>query len=163
MAAGLPDRIDCTRLAADGATLEREYELASLPRLQDLLADTAGSAQARFRFRTVAARPAASVSVEAALRLVCQRCLKEFALQVDSTSEIEFADNEDSDPAFADDEVYVMDHGMISLKDLAEEELLLAVPVVPTHGSPEACGAATDTVQATTRPFAALQDLLKKT
>jgi uncharacterized protein len=163
MAAALPDRVDCTRLAADSASVQREYELASLPRLQDVLADHAGSAHAQFRFRTVAARPAASVRVETTLQLVCQRCLKPFALPVDSTSEIEFAESEESDPADPDDEVYVMDHGMISLKDLVEEELLLAVPVVPTHGAPETCGAPVAAAQTMTRPFAALQDLLKKT
>ena len=82
---------------------------------------------------------------------------------VDETSEIEFDDDENSDPADPADEVYVMEHGIISLKDLVEEELLLAVPVVPTHGASDACGTETQEQHATTRPFAALQDLLKKT
>src|ERR1700730_19072081 len=37
MKAGLPDRVDCVRLGKEGATLERNYALAELDRLQDRL------------------------------------------------------------------------------------------------------------------------------
>jgi uncharacterized metal-binding protein YceD (DUF177 family) len=59
----------------------------------------------------------------------------------------------------------------VSLRELAEEELLLALPAVALH-PPQACGRAQvyaaggetqDTSGDRTRPFSALQDLLKKT
>jgi uncharacterized protein len=64
-----------------------------------------------------------------------------------------------------------MDEGLVSLRELAEEELLLALPIVAMH-TLQACGQAPiyeaggemePASDDRTRPFAALQDLLKKT
>ena len=100
MASGLSDRVDCARLAADAAVLERVYPLSELSRLQDLLADARGSVKARFAFsRLDAGRVGATVEVQAAPRLVCQRCLQGFELPVSGDSEIEFAASEAEAPA----------------------------------------------------------------
>ena len=60
----------------------------------------------------------------------------------------------------------------VSLRELAEEELLLALPIAPSCNSPQSCGRApsyatgdeaTGVTGDMRRPFSALQDLLKKT
>jgi len=164
MAAGLPDLVDCMHLADDAAVLQRAYELAELPRLRDLLADTEGSVKAKFAFATVAAgRAGAMVSVEANANLICQRCLQGFPFPVAGNSEIEFADSEDAAPAESQREVFVMEHGRISLRELVEEELLLAFPDFAACSSPQTCGKAPALGNDRSRPLAALQDLLKKT
>ena len=163
MASGLPDRVECARLAEDGAVLERTYRLSELDRLQDLLADSSGSLRAHFAFASLdGGRAGATVSVQATPRLVCQRCTQGFEHSVASESEIEFAATEAEAPADSPREIYLMDDGSVSLRDLAEEELLLALPVIAACSTPEDCGRAPlpDERQ---RPFAVLQDLLKKT
>jgi len=55
-----------------------------------------------------------------------------------------------------------MDDGSVSLRELAEEELLLALPVIAACSTPEVCGRAPSPDEKQ-RPFAVLQDLLKKT
>src|ERR1700736_1972923 len=76
MAAGLPDLVDCIRLAEDGAVLERVYELRELSRLKDLLAEPRGTLQARFAFAKLSSgRAGAEVTVDATPRLTCQRCM----------------------------------------------------------------------------------------
>jgi uncharacterized protein len=163
MATGLSDRVDCVRLAQDAAVLERRYPLDELPRLQDLLADTRGSVQARFAFAKLDAdRAGATVAVEAALQLLCQRCLQGFAYAVTAESEIEFAAGESAAAADSQREIYVMDKGLVSLRELAEEELLLALPVVASCSTPQTCGRA-PAQDERSRPFAVLQDLLTKT
>jgi DUF177 domain-containing protein len=163
MASGLSDRVDCARLADDGVVLERQYPLSELPRLQDLLADARGSVKARFAFARVGdGRAGASVAVQADPQLICQRCLKGFAFKVAADSEIEFASSEADAPADSPREIYLMDDGSVSLRDLAEEELLLALPLVAVCSTPETCGRA-PALEKKSRPFAALQDLLKKT
>jgi uncharacterized protein len=167
MAPGLPDRVDYARLAGDGAVLERVYALDSLPRLRDVLADTRGSLAANFAFAKLASgRPGATVAVQGTVWLTCQRCLHGFAFPVAARSEIEFADSEATE---SQSEVYAVSHGLVSLRDMAEEELLLALPIVAMCGAPESCGAVPIDAAAPrdtgdrTRPFAGLQDLLKKT
>lgn len=163
MASGLSDRVDCARLAQEATVLRREYSLGELSRLQDLLADAQGSVQARFAFMTLeTGRAGATVEVRAAPHLVCQRCLHAFAFAVQADSEIEFANSEAQAPADSQREIYLMDDGTVSLRDLAEEELLLALPIVAACSTPETCGRAPSAGERS-RPFAVLQDLLKKT
>jgi uncharacterized metal-binding protein YceD (DUF177 family) len=61
---------------------------------------------------------------------------------------------------------------LVSLRDLAEEELLLALPIAPACSVPESCGNAVayqaagearEDKDEMRRPFAELQSLLKKT
>ena len=163
MASGLSDRVDCARLAADAAVLERVYPLSELARLQDLLADARGSVKARFAFSKLeAGRVGATVAVQATPRLVCQRCLQDFDLPVSGDSEIEFAMSEAEAPAESPREIYLMKDGFVSLREMAEEELLLALPAIASCSTPETCGRA-PTPEVRQRPFAVLQDLLKKT
>jgi uncharacterized protein len=164
MAAGLPDRVDCTQLAEQGAVLERDYPLGDLPRLQDLLADKKGTAHAVFAFsRLVTGRAGVRVSIEATPHLVCQRCTKGTEIAVSSSSGIEFAGDEDADLVDPQDEIFVTLDGTVSLTELAEEELLLALPSVPRCATPEACGKSGALDGDRSRPFAGLQDMLKKT
>ncbi len=163
MASGLSDRVDCARLADDAVVLEREYPLSELPRLQDLLADARGSLKARFAFAKWDARRAgASVAVQAVPQLICQRCLQGFALEIAGDSEVEFASSAADAPADSPREIYLTDGGSVSLRELAEEELLLALPAVAACSTPQTCGRAPP-LEERSRPFAALKDLLKKT
>jgi uncharacterized protein len=172
MAGGPPDLVDCERLAAERETLERVYVLGQLPRVRDLLSDQQGRLKAIFRFgRAPSGRSAALVRIEATPRLVCQRCLEGFEFAVASGSEVEFSADPQADGAVAQHELFRSEQGLVSLRELAEEELLLALPLVPACSAPQECGralnigASTTTepvAQETVRPFAALQDLLKK-
>ena len=172
MAPGLPDRVDCAQLAENAVVLDRVYKLQSMPRLQDLLADSRGTVRARFAFARVDSEHAgATVTVEATPHLTCQRCLQGFDFAAAGSSEIEFANGAGLDAKDSQREVYAMHDGSISLCELAEEELLLTLPIVAVCSAAQTCGHApiyaahdaADTLSETTRPFAALQDLLKKT
>jgi uncharacterized protein len=150
-------------MAEDAAVLERVYSLSEMSRLQDLLADARGSVKALFVFAKLdAGRVGATVAVQATAWLVCQRCLQGFELPVASDSEIEFVTSEAEAPADSPREIYLMDAGSVSLRELAEEELLLALPVIASCSTPESCGRAPPP-EGRQRPFSVLQDLLKKT
>jgi uncharacterized protein len=172
MAGGLPDLVDCARLAEDAAVLERTYELRELPRLKELLAQPQGVLNATFAFSKLASgRPGASVAARAAPRLVCQRCLQGFAFPVESGSDVEFADEETTAASESAREPFGTRGGHVSLRELAEEELLLALPLAPVCRTPSTCGNVprvfvdppeperSDDMR---RPFSGLQDLLKK-
>jgi uncharacterized protein len=172
MAGGPPDLVDCMRLAEEAATLERVYELRDLPRLQDVLTDPQGRVQVSFAFATTeSGRAGVTVAIKAAPMLQCQRCLEGFALPVEARTEIEFADAEIAAAVSGEREPYLLTDGAASLRELAEEELLLALPVAPACSAPETCGrapridggaGAATSAPVMIRPFSALQDLLKK-
>jgi uncharacterized metal-binding protein YceD (DUF177 family) len=117
-------------------------------------------------------RPGARVAVSAEPQLVCQRCMQGFAFAVNGGSEVEFAGDDEASAADSEREPFRADGGLVSLKDLAEEELLLALPVAPACSAPQGCGrtprraAQTERSEESAemrRPFSALKDLLKKT
>jgi uncharacterized protein len=172
MAAGLPDLVDCARLAVEAARFERVYELGDLPRLKDLLADPRGTLSANFVFAKLATgRAGAEVTVTARPMLVCQRCMQGFDLALTGRSEVEFAGG-DAAAADSEHELVGTENGLVSLRELAEEELLLALPLAPACSTPLTCGKAPGYASGEQtreapgemrRPFSALQDLLKKT
>lgn len=172
MAGGPPDLVDCVRLAEEAVTLERVYELRDLPRLQDILTDPHGRVQVNFAFgKTESGRAGVTVAVQAAPMLQCQRCLEGFAFPVSARTEIEFAAEESAAAQSAERELYLLTDGSASLRELAEEELLLALPLAPACSAPEQCGRAPKyddgagaalARQETVRPFSVLQELLKK-
>jgi uncharacterized protein len=173
MATGLPELVDCDRLAEDATLLERVYELGSFARIADALADPRGVVRASFAFsKTPLGRSGARVAVRAELQLICQRCMQGFAFAVNGGSEIEFAADDEASAADSEREPFRADGGLVSLKDLAEEELLLALPVAPACSTPQGCGrtphraAETERFEESAgmrRPFSGLKDLLKKT
>jgi uncharacterized protein len=173
MAPGLPDRVDCAHLADNAVALERVYPLGDMSRLQDLLADTRGSVRASFAFTNVGSgRAGATVAIEAVPQLICQRCLQGFTFAAAGRSEIEFSSGPTSTAADSRREAYAMVGGLVSLRELAEEELLLALPIVAACTAPQTCGRApaleaAEVTQDMTgdrlRPFMDLQNLLKKT
>lgn len=172
MPPGLPDLVDCVLLAGEAAVLERSYALHELQRLKDLLADSQGEAFGHLSFvKLPTGQPGARVMVRATPSLVCQRCMQDFAFALTSVSDVEFAPDDAVAPG-STGEFFRMQNGLVSLRELVEEELLLALPIAPACQTPMTCGKAPSCVSGEStgdeagvmrRPFSALQDLLKKT
>lgn len=173
MAAGPPDIVDTVRLAEEGARLERRYALEDMPRLADVLASAGGAVHARFAFsRLPSGRPGARVEIRSEPRLRCQRCMGGFEREVSGASEVEFSADEAACASDGEREIFRAEQGRVSLKDLAEEELLLALPIVPACEAPGECGNApglsggAERIEGSDpkrRPFGGLRELLKKT
>jgi len=171
MSGGPADLVDCVRLGKEGATLGRVFALRDLPRLADVLTEPRGEVRVSYEFGlTETAKAGVRIAVVAEPMLQCQRCMQPFGLTVATHSEIEFAAEELAVAADSPREPYLMHGGLVSLRDLAEEELILALPVAPACSTPETCGRAPSgddgagaaPVPQTVRPFSGLLDLLKK-
>jgi len=133
---------DLDRLAERGAVLNGEIELKRLARLKDILHADSGSVKASLRFR---ARNGGGLTVdieyEARLELTCQRCLEPLAHHVSARVEMGLVENEtmlDSLPAGC--EPLVLEGGRLSPVQLIEDELIVALPLVPRHERAEQCG-----------------------
>ncbi|MFT5781294.1 MAG: hypothetical protein ACI9EB_000656 [Pseudomonas sp.] len=135
--APIPPHVDPRKLADRGATLEGEVSLASLLRLCDPLADSSGSVRAKFSFgrdeqKAVVIRSVIDVEV----KMVCQRCLELVALPIHS--ECEYAVVKEGTAIELQPKGYdVLEMGEepLDLLALVEDELLLALPIVPTHNT----------------------------
>jgi len=162
----LPDKIDLWKLARSAESLQGEIPLQRLARLQGLLCAsdgtvtftlTGGIDEQGIRFVTG--------HLSTRVELICQRCLAPLALPLDVDlhlglvhSESQAADlPKDYDPLLAPAEG-------VALNDIVEEELLLALPLIPKHADKRYCAtlAPAPSEPAQTRPFAALATLLHK-
>lgn len=161
----VPRHVDFRRCAAGDGQLNGSIALADLPRIRDLLAEDDGSVEIDLRcgtddedYRYIAGQ------VHAVLALQCQRCLG--AVRVDLASDVSLAMvwSEAEMPSLPSRfEGLVVGTEPQDLYELVEEELLLALPLVPRHaegacGAPGTGAAAEDAGESRENPFrAALQ------
>ena len=146
---GHPDlrRLDLQRLADDAAELAGRTPLADMDRLT---ADAvpAGDGAVRWSLtcerRSVAGGPAdpwLHLDAQATMRLTCQRCLQPvdevLAVQRSFRFVADEAEAERLDEAADDEDVLALPpRGRLDLLPQLEDELILALPLVPVH---EAC------------------------
>ncbi|MBD9481685.1 DUF177 domain-containing protein [Pseudomonas sp. PDM14] len=136
----IPPHVDPRKLADRGVTLEGEMPLASFERLCDPLVDKAGTVHAKLDFER-GERKAVSIHslLEVEVKMVCQRCLELVVLPIQSECHYavvkEGADTQSLPKGY---DVLEVGEDPLDLLALVEEELLLALPIVPMH-APEDC------------------------
>jgi uncharacterized protein len=137
-------RLDVAAFAREAAELGGEWPVAQLPRvLEACHADAAASSEpVRWQARGEA-RPARGgaveiwlhLAVDAPLTLVCQRCLGPVASVQHVERSLRFVAGEQQAAeldAESEDDVLELTRSL-DLRTLAEDELLLALPLVPRH------------------------------
>jgi uncharacterized protein len=167
----LPETIDPIQLAEQGARLTGELPLQAMTRLAAACEVCEGMATADLKFlrephglRFLRAR------IEAKLGLLCQRCLLPMDVIVQSEPVLAlFRPGEPQAGVSEEAEPLVVEPGW-SLAALVEDELLLAMPMMPRHAAGE-CEAGTRLAPKATRvevktdrtnPFAVLEKLRKR-
>ena len=162
--------LDVDRLARGEAELDFDVPLAELPRLKSRIAGIDGSVHGAARFGHQSGFAVAELSLVGTATLQCQRCMQAMELPVDSTTQVVLILTE-ADAAEVPEELepVLARDGRISAGELVEEELLLALPIVPLHEQLSECAVppaaplvAQDAPEhVTQRPFEGLGDLLR--
>lgn len=139
----LPERVDPRRLAATGGTVAGEVAIAGLARLADRLAPdwepSDGRAALSVSFGEDAQRRILmDGGIQATLVLQCQRCLEPFQWPVEQTLRlIAIADDEAAAQVPRDREPVIVPPEGLDPVALAEDELLLALPLAARCERPE--------------------------
>lgn len=135
MLAPLPDRIDVERAVSTGRIYSGTFQLAGLSRLTNMLADGEGEVRYELKFaRNSIGQRMVEMHAETALPLICQATLERFELPVQIDTRIGFVrDEADADGLPEGYEPALTDEGMIDPAALIEDELILAVPVIPRN------------------------------
>ncbi|MDD2162040.1 MULTISPECIES: YceD family protein [Pseudomonas] len=136
----IPPHVDPRKLADRSATLEGKLQLADLQRLCGPLADNQGMVRTKFSFERDERNAVVFHSeLEVEVKMVCQRCLELVTLPIHSECDyavVKVGGNTQSVPQGYD--VIELDEDPLDLLALVEEELLLALPIVPAH-DPKDC------------------------
>ncbi len=139
-----------------------------MPRLCEALEQPEGECRYALEFgRGTLDVPAVEIRAQAELPLVCQRSLRRFLLPAVVAQKLALLSSEAQEASLPEEfEALVLDaEGTIRPLDLIEDELILALPVVPVDPDSEpveaswpaaADGTATDETPARENPFAVL-------
>ena len=155
--------IDGFEFATAGAAQQGVWPLGDLPRLRDMLASGAGEvAYVVEGVRDERGRPALRLRVRGTLPLRCQRCLEALAFEAQTDETLVLAATQaeiDAEPAGAHAPDRLLAAEGMPLRDLIEDELILALPYAPRH---EGCMArpALDADEKIS-PFAGLRGMLR--
>ena len=156
--------IDGFEFAAAGAKQQGAWVVGDFPRLRDMLASDAG--EIRYEIEGVhdaRGRPALRVRVNGALQLRCQRCLEPMRFDVDTDEILVLAATQaeiDADPVDPESPDRLLAAEEVKVRDLLEDELILALPYAPRHEGCEAGAEAGDGERIS--PFAGLRGMLRK-
>jgi len=154
--------IDGFEFASAGAIQQGVWPLSDFPRLRDMLASDAGEVAYRVQgTHDEQGRPALKVRVEGTLHLRCQRCLEPLRFEVEVEDLLVLAatlEEIHADPADANAPDRIVASREMPVRELVEDELILALPYAPRHEKcePAAAGQGDEG----NSPFARLRGLL---
>jgi uncharacterized protein len=155
--------IDGFEFASAGATQQGVWPLSDFPRLRDVLASDAGEVAYEVSgVRDERGRPGLRLKVNGMLSLRCQRCLEPMPFEVHTDETLVLAATLaeiHAEPADAHAPDRVVAGKEMALRELIEDELILAVPYAPRHESciPAGAGDRAEKVS----PFAGLRGLMR--
>jgi len=153
-------------MVAGRRIVEGRLPLSALLRLAGLLFDTDGEAQFSLGFdRDALGNAYAELELEATLPLQCQRSMQRFGFQVKLRQRLgllrDEADEAGLPPGY--EPLLVAENGEVRVTDLIEDELILAIPVVPVNPDSASVPLLPTTAPERPHPFAALAALKQKT
>ena len=141
-----PKRLDVAAFAAAGDELEGRWSVERLPRLTAAtLAPADGTARGgvawqvhgeRAALLNAGVQPALAIRADVEVVLECQRCLRPMTVLLEAERSIFFVEGEDAAAALdaeSEDDVLALTPAL-DLEALIEDELLLALPLIPRHG-----------------------------
>lgn len=131
----LPATLDVRKAATRGAIVKGTLKLPELPRFRDLLAADEGVVAAVLTFsRDEEGRYLVQAITDSTVTVMCQRCLQPMPVQLhtDSTLAVVWTDEQARQlPAWL--EPVIVTEEECSLRELVEDELVLAMPPFSYH------------------------------
>jgi uncharacterized protein len=137
----VPEVLDAWRMVAARREFKGTLPLSSLARLKDVLLDAEGLVHFAIEFdRDALQVPYVELRIQAELPLQCQRTLQRFLQPVDLVQRLGLMREEAEEAGLPEgyEPLLLPADGMLRPVDLVEDELILAVPVVPVMPGTEA-------------------------
>ncbi|GMR08541.1 MAG: 23S rRNA accumulation protein YceD [Gammaproteobacteria bacterium] len=166
MSRRIPEHIDPFRLAEADRQIAGRLPLEQMQRLAPSLVSSAGAVEIDLMFQMDdIGVPCIKGKLHATLQVICQRCMEPMGLNIDASICLGLVDGKDRGEELPGEyEPLVIGEAHVSLPDIIEDELILALPVVPMHElaecpAAEHVAASTETTEETVKenPFAVLK------
>lgn len=170
----VPQRVRASAAIAQRQAYRGGLALRSLPRLQELLARSEGELQVDLQAERRHGRDHLHGSVHGLLNLQCQRCERVYGWPLQADLDLVLVQSEADEASMLQDaDPYCVQEDVLPLHELIEDEVLLAMPMLPRcesceneiqAASPAAAAEVSSEAEEAPRenPFAKLQDAFKK-
>ena len=175
MSLGWSRRAPVDTLVGTETAVDFAIPLADLPRVSHELTSKDGEASGHVRFSRQQGHAVADLVVSAQPEVVCQRCMQPMRWPVNVNSRVALVSDYDAaDRVPGEMEVFLVEGDSVSVRDLVDEEVMLALPHVARHDEDSECARQTvqlpgqpdepddESSSQVQKPFAQLGELLKR-
>ena len=168
----LPTTLRPLKLARQQGKLKGYLPLQQMPALAADCVDEAGRVEADLQLDMEGRWPVMTGIVQGTLKMMCQRCLEPVDVSIKADIELGFVQSEEAMAELPEHlEPFLLEEEEVSISDLLEQELILALPIVAYHAECEPASYQQDDEDAASgdekpNPFKVLEQLkgnLKKT
>lgn len=169
MQSRLPEKCDLYQLSEKGAVVSGTWPIAKMPRLLTMLGSEFGDAHAEMHFAKSGRNRYVKGRVTAPVEIQCQRCMNLMTMQIEAEFSLGLVETEAQIDKLPEGFEPLITEGRHFLPDVIEDELILAIPIVPVHDSDcsdfmnmqkEEQKANLEVEEAKPNPFAVLKDML---
>ena len=132
---GLPDQLKLFNFAKKEISLSGLYQISDFPRISEIASNKKDNIRADLSFYLKNSKtPCVDGIIELDIVLPCQRCLDDLSLALKVNFNLAFVrHDQQSEELDSHYEIYVIEEEELATLDLISDEILLSIPMVPTH------------------------------
>ena len=131
----LPDQIKLFNFAKKEISLSGIYQISDFPKISEIASNKKDSVKVDLSFYLKNNKtPCVEGIIELNIVLECQRCLDDLSIALKINFNLAFVrHDQESDELDSHYEIYLIKDEELSTHDLISDEILLSIPMVPTH------------------------------
>ena len=132
---GLPDQLKLFNFAKKEISLSGLYQISDFPRISEISNNKKDNIKVELSFYLKNNKtPCVDGIIELDIVLPCQRCLDDLSLALKVNFNLVFVKHDlQSEELDSHYETYVIEEEELATLDLISDEILLSIPMVPTH------------------------------
>jgi len=131
----LPDQLKLFNFAKKEISLSGLYQISDFPRIIEIASNKKDNVRVELSFYLKNNKtPCVEGIIELDIVLTCQRCLDDLSIALKVNFNLAFVrHNQESEELDSHYEIYVIEDEELATHDLISDEILLSIPMVPTH------------------------------
>ena len=131
----LPDQLKLFNFAKKEISLSGLYQISDLARVSEIASNKTDNINVNLSFYLDNDKtPCIDGIISLDIVLICQRCLEELNISLKVRFNLAFVRNEkQGEELDSNYEIYVTEEDELATHDLISDEILLSIPMVPTH------------------------------
>ena len=131
----LPDQLKLFNFAKKEISLSGLYQISDFPRITEIASNKKDNVRVELSFYLKNNKtPCVEGIIELDIVLTCQRCLDNLSIALKVNFNLAFVRNDQqSEELDSHYEIYVIEEEELATHNLISDEILLSIPMVPTH------------------------------